>query len=250
MTPSRRTMVSIAGAVLLSACIPRQPLKVPMETLKDSGGSPADRILLVLLPGAYDMPADFFKYGFVDAIRQRNLAVDVVAANAHVSYYENKDVVTRLETDVIVPARALGYKRLWFAGISLGGLGSMLYTYYHPTEVEGVILIAPYLGPRSEFTAIAKAGGFSRWDPAVLSDDDRERKLLADLKRKLAQHHESPALYLAYGSEDRFAKQLNLVAAELPRERVFTQRGGHEWQTWSSLWQRVLDASVFEPRPK
>lgn len=215
-----------------------------METLKDTEGSPADRILLVLLPGAYDLPADFFKYRFVEELRTRKLPVDVVAANAHIGYYENHSVLQRLEADVIGPARATGYRRLWFAGISLGGLGSVIYSYHH-SDIEGVILIAPYLGPRNQLQAIADAGGFARWNPGAIDDTDRELKLLAWLKQKLATPLNAPDLYLAYGAQDRFAKQLDWVAREMAPDRVFTQHGGHEWQTWLSLWRSVLDAQPF-----
>jgi enterochelin esterase-like enzyme len=48
-------------------------------------------------------------------------------------------------------------------------------------------------------------------------------------------------LYLGYGREDRFAQGLDLMAQALPPAAVQVIEGGHDWSTWSVLWERFLD---------
>ncbi|MGB7542969.1 MAG: alpha/beta hydrolase, partial [Burkholderiales bacterium] len=109
-------------------------------------GLGADRTLLVMLPGATDRPEDFVEQGFIQAVRASGASVDVAAVDAHMDYYIEHSVVERLEADVIAPARAKGYTRTWLMGISLGGMGALAYARGHAKEVEGVILLAPFLG--------------------------------------------------------------------------------------------------------
>jgi alpha-beta hydrolase superfamily lysophospholipase len=119
-----------------------------METIADVQGDPRERVLLVLLPPAYGSARDFVDHGFVSAIRSRGLPVDVIAAGAMADHYLDETVVARLHADVIAPARAKGYRRLWLAGISIGGFGSLLTMQSHAADIEGLLLLAPYLGSR------------------------------------------------------------------------------------------------------
>jgi len=45
-------------------------------------------------------------------------------------------------TDVIAPARAKGYQRIWIAGISMGGLGAVAIalTIRPPSDVPAALL--------------------------------------------------------------------------------------------------------------
>ena len=53
-------------------------------------------------------------------------------------------MVDRLKEDVINPAKEKGYTKIWLVGISLGGLGSLLYAMEHPSDIEGMLVLAPY----------------------------------------------------------------------------------------------------------
>lgn len=204
-----------------------------------------DRILLVMLPGVSDVPEDFVKHGFVEAIRNRGLPVDVVAADAHMEYYVEHSVIDRLAADVIAPARKQGYARIWLMGISLGGFGSIAYVCEHPAEIDGVILLAPYLGSRGLIAEVGRAGGLSGWQPGEILRDDEERRVIAWLKEYRAKDPGFPAIYLGYGSHDRFIEAAEMLAQRLPAERVVTVKGGHDWPTWTRLWARVLDLEPF-----
>ncbi len=217
-----------------------------IDSIADSAGDPRSRILLVLLPPAYGTARHFIDHGFVAEIRSRGLPVDVIAADAGADYYLGHTIVKRLRSDVIAPARARGYRRLWLGGISLGGFGSLLYREEHGNEVDGLLLLAPYLGSRPEVNEVLRAGGFARWAPTPFAPDDRERRLLAWLRGFLADPDRARTIHAAFGTEDRFAASIELLADALPAERVVRMPGGHDWATWAALWSAMLDRKPFE----
>jgi pimeloyl-ACP methyl ester carboxylesterase len=219
-----------------------------MDAVQDiAPGGGADRIMLVMLPGAQDRPQDFAEQGFIHAIRKRQLPVDVVAVDAHLGYYLQRTVIERLTGDVIAPARAKGYSRIWLMGISLGGLGSLIYARARNSGIEGVILIAPFLGTRGTVAEVVRAGGLSQWQPGEIAPDDDERMLLAWLKSYQPDDPSLPKIYLGYGTRDRFAPASIVLAERLPGRRVATVEGGHDWPTWINLWNKLLEQDLFLP---
>jgi pimeloyl-ACP methyl ester carboxylesterase len=205
----------------------------------------ANRVMLVMLPGAKAQPQDLVQHGFVRALRERGLAIDVIAAEAHLGYYLARSFSTHLKQDIIAPARARNYRRIWLMGISLGGMGALIYARDHPAEIEGVILLAPFLGVRGTIAEIARAGGLARWQPGVLNPEDEERRLLAWIKAYQSGAASLPAIHLGYGTDDRYAPASKLLAERLPAAQVVTIAGGHDWATWLTAWQLLLDKDVF-----
>ena len=128
----------------------------------------AGRIMLVMLPGVRDRPQDLVQHGFIRALRERGLPVDVVAADAHMDYYLEHKVIERLAADIITPARTAKYQRIWLMGISLGGMGSVIYALEHPADIEGMILLAPYLGARGTIAEVVREGGLNYWQPGPI----------------------------------------------------------------------------------
>ena len=47
----------------------------------------ANRILLLMLPGAKNTPQQLVENGFIGILRERNLPVDALALDAHVDFY-------------------------------------------------------------------------------------------------------------------------------------------------------------------
>jgi pimeloyl-ACP methyl ester carboxylesterase len=236
--------MALSGAALAGCAFWRQPTPIPMELLADDRACAAQApVLLVLLPGAHMTPAEMQAEGMVDAVRQRRLAVDVLVAGAALDYVYDGTLLRRLHQDVIAPYRARGYRRIWLAGISLGGFVAMGYAMQHPGEVEGIVALAPYLGRRPLVQEIADAGGASRWDTSqVPRPDDLDQKLWRWLARPPAG---APALHLGYGREDRFAPGHQLLAQLLPAQQVRTAPGGHDWPPWRQLWAEWLDAGLL-----
>ena len=201
--------------------------------------------LVVMLPGIYSHPDEFAREGFLQAVNDARLAVDVVRVDAHLNYYERNTFVERLRQDVIAPAQARGYRVIWIAGISLGGFGGLIYAKEHPADVAGVVALAPYLGEAAVPTAVSTAGGLARWpappaDPAFGIRLERETDLWRWLKGYAGSAPAHTPLYLGYGTADRFAASNGLVAAVLPTSQVFTTPGGHDWAPWVRLWTAML----------
>lgn len=217
-----------------------------MQThLKPAQANARAETLLVFLPGAYLDPSDFEREGFVSAVRERDLAADVLLVDANVSYYYDQTFIERLSADVLAPHRALGYKQIWLVGISIGGFGALTHELSRPGMVDGIVALAPYLGRRPLGAEIHKAGGLQAWEvpEGPPPDDEMDRKLWPWLKQYThrASARKLPPLYLGYGLADRFAANHRLLADALPQNQVFTTEGGHDWPQWSRLWRRVVD---------
>ena len=217
-----------------------------MDAIYDLAPEPGtDRIMLVMLPGAKARPQDLVRCGFVRALRERSLPIDVVVVGAHLGYYLGRSLGKHLRHDIIAPARARNYQRIWLMGISLGGMGSLIYTREHAADIEGVILLAPFLGARGTIAEVVHAGGLARWQPSAIEPDDDERRLLAWIKACQPAGVALPKIYLGYGTHDRFAAASRILAERLPAAKVVTVPGGHDWATWLCLWQHFLDQELF-----
>jgi pimeloyl-ACP methyl ester carboxylesterase len=217
-----------------------------MDAIHDPAPVPgADRVALVMLPGARDRAQDLVEHGFVRALRKRGLAVDAVVVDAHIDHYLERSVVAQLEQDIIAPLRKRSLAGIWLMGISLGGMGALAYAREHAGAIEGVILLAPFLGTRGLIAEITHAGGLRHWQPGTITPEDDERRLLAWLRQYCAGDPALPRIYLGYGTEDRYAPASFMLAQQLPERQVMTLQGGHDWPTWLKLWERWLDGGAF-----
>ena len=119
--------------------------------------------LLVLIRGLGADNTVFAKEGVIEEIRDLGLPFDVIAPNAHFGYYQSETFEQRLKEDVIEPARRQGYKQIWLAGFSMGGLGALVYLRSHPQDIDGILLTSPFLGWPGIHSEIQQAGGISEW---------------------------------------------------------------------------------------
>ena len=242
---------ALAGAGLVSACVP--PIRPVLDRMDrvDAPAQPGQRTdtLLVLLPGAYDTPQDFERHGFASAVRARRLPVDLLLLDAHTGYYTSQQIIERLLHEVVQPARAQGYARIWLVGISLGGYGSLLFTSRYGALVDGVFVMAAFLGRRDLPAAIGRAGGLRTWDGELQGADAHDLALWRWLRaRATAATSPQPPLWIGYGDHDRFVASNRLIAATLPPEQVLVTEGGHDWAPWRRLWDRFLDAQPWQLR--
>ena len=241
---SRRTLWALpSAAALFASCwwIPR-PAVVPLRTIAYPGAGAAAGDLLVFLPGRGDRAEDFAERGLLAAARTAGLEADVLAVDAHLAYYYKRVITERLWADVVLPARARGYRRLWVVGISLGGLGSISLAKEHPDAVAGILAIAPYLGEPDLSREIEAAGGLARWNGAPSEADFRG---VWGFLRGYAAKDERTPLWLAYGESDRYAYGHRLLASALPADRVLVAPGGHDWKAWDPLWAEFLARGAF-----
>lgn len=227
--------------LLATGCARWRPTPVPIRTVSYPGaGQP--RTLVVLLPGRRDSPEDFGRFDFPELAARAGARVDMVAVDAHLGYYFKRMIVDRLQEDVIAPARKR-YDRIWLVGISIGGTGSVLYSAEHPENVDGLLLLAPYLGDEQVIGEVAMAGGLRGWTPPeTFAPDDFQRRMWAWLKE--GSRGRLP-LYLGYGRSDSFARANGLLGEALPPERVFTAPGGHDWRAWRALWEAFLKTGAL-----
>lgn len=206
------------------------------------------RCLMVLLPGFGDSDADFASHGFIAELRARNLSVDTVSANAKVGYYARGMLAARIDADILAPNTA-GYEQVWITGVSMGGMGALLTAQRHP-EIVGVVLIAPFLGDSDLITEITVAGGLAKWKappkPAVQNGDNYQRDTWRWLQTAVTSP--SPAIYMLSGDRDPGMRAHRLLGSNLPKERVFHDRGDHDWGPWKRLWSDFLDHSDFPAR--
>lgn len=217
-------------------------MRVPVNAIYDVAPvAPGERILLLMLPGAKNTPQQLAENGFIRALRERELAVDVLVLDAHVDLYLNRLQVERLLHDTLDEARAHGYRRIWLLGISLGGTGAMLCATQRTAVIEGMFLLAPFLGTRGIIAEVEAAGGLRRWQAGEIESRDHERALLEQIRRSPLDTDEFPSIYLGYGSEDRYRGASILLSERLVQHRVTVMPGGHDWATWIALWHVLLD---------
>lgn len=237
-------------ALALSACPPSMATPSPMTSVKNVlEGEPA-KCLVVFLPGIGNSGKDFETHGFVEALRTKNLSVDVVAADATFGYYMKGLLIDRLDEDVIRPAKAQGnYQQTWLIGISMGGMGAARYASKNADQISGALLIAPFLGDPRLTKEIRDAGGLAKWEAPEAKDttnqQEAERQMWRWLQSATRPDAKGPLLYTSYGTEDKFAPQAEVLAEVLPKERVMTMKGTHLWSTWLPLFQAFLSDSEF-----
>ncbi|MCM2282336.1 MAG: hypothetical protein NDI61_10890 [Bdellovibrionaceae bacterium] len=222
------------------------PSQVPMLSRHHavSGGEPVEN-LFVLLPGIQDRHLDFEMSGFVRSVREQRVLADLLAVDAHVGYYARQTILHRLRNDILLPARQAGYKNIWLVGTSLGGLGSALYASQYENDVDGVLLLAPFLGESALIREIERAGGPGKWRASRTREEADARLYRAELWDWLDKYFQNPErrpyLYLGFGNRDRFAYAHGYLAAALSKDRVLLTSGAHDWPTWHRIWSEFLE---------
>jgi hypothetical protein len=196
---------------------------------------------IVLLPGAYHALQEFIDAGFDQALRDRNFAAELILAAPEPAHLNDRRWLGELHEQVIAPARARGAGELWLGGISLGGFMALRFAAEGTPALDGLCLLAPYLGSRIVAAEIAARGKLAAWTaPAALADDDDERRVWRYV-RGLATMPAAPRVYLGLGSADRFADTQRLLAGALPPRCTRVIAGGHDWPVWRALWDSFLD---------
>jgi hypothetical protein len=260
----RRAVARVACSALLAPVFAAstgcgalwRPSPITMNVLYDpcTCDTRAD-VLLVLLPGAHMALEELQREGFVQAVRQRGLAADMMLVDSHLGYVYDGSLFERLHHDIVAPALQRGWRRIWLAGISLGGYAALGYALRHPGLLEGVFTIAPYLGRQQLVQSIsaARLQGLSLQQWLQASAPRNETDIDHALWRWLIDRPAEPSghplpLYLGYGLQDRFAVGHALMAQTLTADRVSTAPGGHYWLPWRALWTQWLDRGLLPAR--
>jgi pimeloyl-ACP methyl ester carboxylesterase len=226
----------LAAVILLSGCEALRPATAPIATIeRHVGGGDGGSVLLVLFHGRGDGAKKFFDEGFDRVAAQSGIRFDLVSVEAHLGYYVRGQLEIRIGADVLGPARARGYEKIWLVGTSMGGLGALACAQRHPEAVDGVILLAPYLGSRRILEYVEKG------TPLVgkLEGEDRRTKEMWDwiLQTPAAKRQ---TVLVGVGDRDPFLSADRLFGSFQPPGQFETIPGGHDWNTWKLLFRWAL----------
>ena len=236
--------VLLASVATFVGCASIRPTKVPMDTLFYSTEDQGNGTLIVFLPGFGSAADDFEKKGFVAAVKEQAPSIDVLAADAHFGYYQERTVVERLWEDAVRPAIQSGHDEIWLVGTSMGGLAAVIFALEHPDAVSGLVLLSPYLGPKKLIAGIEDSGGLAGWSP---SEEDTIYDQLWSWLKGYQDGSDRPEMILAFGERDRLNPAHEILAEILPSDKILRTDGGHGWRVWKPLWQEILKLQ-FDPR--
>jgi len=247
MSPPRLFLVA---AALLAGCSVIGPPQDPVPTVKVPGTEPG-RALVVVLPGFIYDADDLRDEGVAAAIHRGWPQADVLLVGATFPYYRTGQLVPQLEKNVIAPARAQGYREIWLAGGSMGGMGVLLYEWHHPGQLTGLVLLSPFLGDDDVLDEVRQAG-LARWQPRGLAPqmdgDNFSAHVWSMIKGWRAQPELARRVWLACGTEDPLFEDVQLLAPEIPPAQYFASPGGHNWKYWIPAVEDVFGRIARSPR--
>jgi hypothetical protein len=233
----------VAIAFALAGCLPAVDPQAPVPQALIPAASAPTR-LVVVLPGRGDDVQALRESGIAPAIQSAWPDADVVLTGLGFGYYMQGRAPQRLHDEVIVPARARGYREVWLLGASMGGMGTLMYDRAYPGDADGLVLLAPYLGDRKLLDEI-RTRGLGQWEagpvPAEVDAGNYQRELWRHLQGWRGNPARTRSVWLGYGAEDRLAEAMPPLAGLLPQDHVVVAEGGHAWTVWSPLTKRLLE---------
>ena len=228
--------------ILVSGCAGTPATENPMPSITIPGSGSGHETLVIMLPGRGDRAATFTENGFQHA--GELYGFDTIVADAHFGYYRKRNLVARLHEDIVLPARQAGYQKIWLLGISAGGFGSILYSSQYPEQIDGVILLAPFLGDREAIDELADSGGLAAWSADESKLKDYEIAIWSWLK-EVTSEPTRKTLILGYGKADSMAGAYGVLTDVLDPSSVYTHEVGHKWTTWKPLWENISADLTF-----
>ena len=237
-----RGCLATLSLAVLHGCAATGDVSKPIPTLLVPAPETAQR-LVVMLPGRGDDLQGLEKHHAAQIIQRQWPHTDVLLTGLTMPYYTDGVATKRLHDEVMVPAKKRGYRQIWLAGISLGGMGSLLYDRAYPGEVTGMLLFSPYLGDRKIHDEIRKAGGLARWKPGPpepIGPDTFPRELWRYLKSWSNNSPRTSSVWLAYGDRERFREPIELVTPALPANHVLMLPGHHNWKLWTPAMRALF----------
>lgn len=235
-------------ALLVTACSAGGDITRPIPTRWVPAAQTPHR-LVVMLPGRGDDLQSLGKRGIAQTIHRRWPDADVVLTGLTMPFYREGRAAQRLHDEVLAPARPRHYDQVWLVGISLGGMGALLYDRAYPGEIDGMLLISPYLGDKAIYREIQAAGGLDRWQPGpvqTLSEANYQRELWRYIKGWSHEPGRPASVWVAYGDKERFRDRIALLATQLPAGHAFELPGHHNW----TLWQPAASMLLEQARPQ
>ena len=245
-------LVLSAVAAALSGCVTIGDADRPIATIAVPATRPsADRALVIVLPGFGADAKDLRKHRIADAVHKSWPEADVLLTSATFAYYKKHNIISRLDDDVVTPARRQGYKQIWLAGASVGAMGVLFYEYAHPGEMTGLVLLAPWLGSSSTLEEIRNTGGVRGWNPgpvpAAIDDDNYQHELWRVVKRWSDDRTSAERVWLICGTDDRMLPTARLLAPAIPPSHYLELPGGHHWDTFVAATGKIIEQIRRQP---
>jgi pimeloyl-ACP methyl ester carboxylesterase len=237
----------------LSGCLSLPPASdpIPVREVRAAAG-PHERLVIVL-PGRGDDLAMLEKSAIASGLQRAVPGTDVLLVEATLPYYMEGRLVARLHDEVITPARRRGYREIWLAGASMGGMGALMYEHDHPGAVTGLLLMAPFMGPSSLQKEIHAAGGIDAWDPGPAPPTLTRENVAREQWRLVKSWRDKPErardVWLICGDKDRLRGAADLIATVLPPDHSLRPAGAHRWTVWSPAAGQAF-ASAIEKRAR
>ena len=214
--------------------------KKTLTTVRYSGMT-GKRSLVVLLPTMGGKGSHYETQGFLDEVWERGFEAGIEVVDVNPSLYLGNRIVELLKTEVIEPAKNEGFEEIYFVGISLGGHGVLLYATIHPEDVDGVVILAPFISGDRASEAIDQAGGLETWEDCPFLAWTHACNLWKSLRDYVSDPKNQRKVVLGFGTEDIFVDQCRILSDVLLPEQVFTVPGGHDWETWKKLFAKAAD---------
>ncbi|MEO5626284.1 MAG: alpha/beta hydrolase [Dokdonella sp.] len=238
-----RVLLLLGVTVCITACAAGGDVTRPIPTAFIAAPQPAHR-LVVMLPGRGDDLASMERRQVAQTIQSAWPDADVVLTGLTMPFYKEGHAARRLHDEIVAPARARNDRPVWIAGISLGGMGAVLYEHDYPDQVDGVLLLSPYLGEKAIHDEIRAAGGLAQWNPGpaqVLGPDTFQHELWRTLKGWSSDPARARSVWLAYGDREPFRVPIELMSGQLLVEHVLMLPGQHDWALWNPALHALLD---------
>lgn len=227
-----KTFFALLAAAALSGCTVLAPPREVIPSITVAGSDPG-KALVAVLPGMATSAEDLRDEGIAAAIQRGWPQADVLLVDATFQYYRQGVLVPRLHR-LIGQARASGYREIWLAGGSMGGLGVLLYEWAHPGEMAGLVLISPFLG--DDVPAQVRQGGLAQWQPGPLAPqmdgDNFEQHVWVMIQGWRAHPELARRVWLVCGTEDRLFQDVQTLAPEITPGQYIASPGGHDWAYW------------------
>jgi len=239
---------AIVVAALLCGCAAGGNPRLPIPSRLVPASVPASRLLIVL-PGRGDNLDGLLRHHVAELVHRQWPDTDVLLTGLTLAYYREGLAVPRLDREIVQPALQ-HYRQVWLAGVSLGGLGALLYDQAHPGVAHGLLLLSPYLGDAPIQREIVAAGGLASWQPGPaqpMAPQTFQRELWRYIQHWREQPRRTATTWLAYGDREPFRAPIELMSPLLPASHVVMLPGHHDWALWSTALPALLERASQPP---
>lgn len=232
----------VSSTLWLAGCATGGDVTRPIPTA-DFPAPASVRRTVVMLPGRGDDLASMERRQVARTIQAAWPDADVVLTGLTMPFYRQGLATQRLHDEVIEPVRRRQHGPIWIAGISLGGMGALLYDHDYPGQIDGLLLFSPYLGDDPIHDEIRNAGGLASWNagpPRTVGPDTFQHEMWRTLQQWSDRPDRTRTAWVAYGEDEAFRAPIELMTPQLAPDHVLMLPGQHDWALWTPAIGKLL----------